>query len=430
MAPTIVVRKAGDRASHLLCLTLSLLILTACATRPYEGSRVDSASFLTRGITQQVGNLVVTAAVPNANETEQLAGLDLYKQGIQPVWLKVENRGDSRARIATWSIDRHYFSPIEVAYMNRKQFSSDGYQDMERWFYENGMPRFIPAGESRSGLVFTNLRQGTKGFNLVIFAGETSHDFTFFVPLPGFVADFMQVDFANLYGKEQIRDFDLPSLKVALEQELPCCARDPTGELDGGPLNAVLVGSGMAVRRAMLRGNWLETSAAEGVAERARQQRFWGRQPDAIFTNIRDEGNERIQLHLWMTPWRVEKEPVWVGQVLYLSTDTSFMALFDENRLGDASVLDFFVRESVMADVDSAQRYLLQNLWYNGSLKLAGFVDGVGLVPMDNPRHGFGGAAYFTEGWRLVAFLSEEPVALDETEIRFEMRHRRSEEEQ
>ena len=419
--------KSADASLRLIAVGLLALVLSACATRPYD-TDVGSAAFLQRSITQEMGDLVVTAAVPDAEETLQLTGLDLYEQGVQPVWLKVENRSPTRARIATWSIDRHYFSPIEVAYTNRKKFSSDGYRDMERWFKDNGMPRFIPAGETRSGLVFTNLRRGTKGFNLVIFANRSSHDFTFFVPLPGFVADFMEVDFANLYTPEEIRELDLPSLKIVLEEELHCCARDPADELDGGPFNVVFLGTGMAVRRAMLRGGWLETSAEAGVVDRARRQRFDGRQPDAIFMQEREDsdGNERIQLHLWMSPWRANEEPVWVGQVFYVSPESNFINQFEDETVRDSALLSFFVQESVMADIDSAQRFLLQNLWYNGAMKAAGFVDGVGEVPIDKPITGFGGGAYFTDGWRLVAFLSEDPVAFDDVLIRFDMRQRDS----
>lgn len=414
-----------ERVKFAVGLILISLTLAACATRPYSGVDVGTASFLERGITQQQQDLVITAAVPDAEETEQLTGLDLYEQGIQPVWIKVENRGDERARAVLWSIDKEYFSPIEVAYMNRKKFSAEGYEDMQRWFYENGLPRFIPPGKTRSGLVFTHLRPGTKGFNLTVIQDRETHDFTFFVPLPGFVADFMEVDFANLYEAADLREFsDLPSLRKVLETELPCCATDPSGKLQGGPFNVVLVGSGLAVRRAMMRGDWLETSAEAGVLEKARQQSFNGRKPDAIFRQERLDGNERIQLHLWLSSWKAYQEPVWVGQVYYFSEEQGFLNVFDPEVVRNSGLLSFFVNESVMADADSAQRFLMQNLWYNGSLKMAGFIEGVGRAPIDQPRQSFGGAAYFTEGQRFVGFLSEKPVAFDETLIRFEDRQR------
>lgn len=399
------------------------MLLSGCATRPYESKSLRDASFLQRTIVQKDGDLVVTAAVPDAQETVALTGLDLYDEGIQPVWLQVRNASGSPARVAIWSIDRDYFSPIEVAYMNRGKFSSQGYRDMERWFHENSLPRQIPPGETRSGLVFTHLRPGTKGFNLNIFSNRTAYDFTFFVPLPGFVADFMEVDFASLYREVEIRDLDEAGLQAVLENELGCCATDPTGQLEGGPINVALVGTGMAVRRAMLRGGWLETSAEEGVADRERTQRFRDRRPDAIFSQLRGDGNERIQLHLWLAPWRVDSEPVWVGQVYYLTADNSLLGFFRDQQIRDSALLSFFVRESVLADLDSAQSFLLQNLWYNGSLRAAGFVRGVGASAVDSPRTAFGGAAYFTAGYRLVAFLSEAPMALDEVHPIYRRRH-------
>ena len=414
-----------------IVLGLLAFLLTACASRPYQGVAVESASFLDRSISQQEGSLIVTTAVPNAEETKALTGLNLYEQGIQPVWLKIENRGNSLARMATWSIDRNYFSPIEVAYMNRKQFSGEGYRAMERWFYENSMPRRIPARETRSGLVFTNLRPGTKGFNLNVFSDGTAYDFTFFVPLPGFVPDFMTVNFDTLYSASDIRELANPQqLKVELEEKLSCCATDPSGELDGGAFNVVLVGTGRAVRRSLLRGDWLETSGAEGAAERARKQHFRGRQPDAIFRKYRPDGNETLQLHLWVAPWRVNSEPVWVGQVFYWTeTDSALGSLIAEHA-GDASALkSYFVRESVTADIDSAQRFLFQNLWYSGSLLKAGYVSGAGRSTLENPRTSFGGALYFTDGLRAVMFLSEDPVAMDEGETIYLIQHPANEQE-
>ncbi len=48
-----------------------------------------------------------------------------------------------------------------------------------------------------------------------------------------------------------------------------------------------------------------------------------------------------------------------------------------------------------------------------------GYVQSMERVTMDNPRLTAGGIPYFTAGQRLVAWLSEEPVALDETVFLF-----------
>ncbi|PLW66662.1 LssY C-terminal domain-containing protein, partial [Pseudohalioglobus lutimaris] len=395
-------------------LFLLLLLLVGCASKPYQAKNLVAADFLQRAQVQEQGELAVSVAVPTAQETLALTGIDLYAQGIQPVWLNVTNRSDSGARLTTWSIDRDYYAPIEVAYMNRKGFSSEGYKNLQRWFHDNAMPRKIPPGESRSGLVFTQERPGSKGINLTLIHRQTAANFTFFIPMPGFVADFMQVDFANLYSPEQQRELTLKELRQVLEEELPCCATDESGEKEGVPLNAVLVGSGQAVRRAMLRGGWLETPADASVATRARQHMYHGRRPDAIFSQLRPDGLERIVLQLWMTPWRVQGEPAWAGFVYYFLDDDSPLSWFDAEIARDMDFFRHFTRESLIADVDSAQRFLYQNLWYNGSLEKIGTVKGVGKVSIDAPRKGFTGGTYFTEGYRLVAFLSEELNALDE----------------
>lgn len=394
-----------------------VLLLASCASAPYRGASVESQDFLNRVVMQQQGDLQVSVAVPDAGETLQLTGLDLYEQGIQPVWLKIENSGKDRVRIATWSIDREYFSPIEVAYMNRKKFSKQGYSDMERWFYTNGLPRFVPPGETRSGLVFTHLRPGTKGFNLVIFTRNSARDFTFFVPLPGFVPDFEEVDFENLYDPEKILDLDKTGLMSVLEDDLGCCAVDSSGELLGAPLNVVLVGSGMAIRRAMLRGDWFETSMQENVGFRAREQYFKGRRPDGIYSKLRPDGNERLQMGLWLSPWQFDSEPVWIGFVHYFTEENSLLAGLDDETVRNSELLSFFSRESVSADLDSAQRFLFQNVWYNGSLRALGWLEGVGNAPVDKPRTGFEGNAYFTDGLRLLLHLSEEPMAIDDASI-------------
>ncbi len=404
--------------SRRLLLILWAMLLIGCSTQGYRGADLAGADFLQRAITQEDDALLVTAAVPDAAETRALTGLDLYGQGIQPVWLKIENRGTAPARIALWSIDRDYFSPIEVAYMNRERYSDEGYVSLESWFLRNGLERVVPPGESRSGLVFTHLKPGTKGFNLDIFSNRISHSFTFFIPLPGFTADYAQVDFANLYRNTEILQLDPSSLKVLLEQDFPCCTQGPKGEANGAPFNTVLVGTPLAVRRSLLRGGWMETEADSERTQRARELRYRGRSPDAIFHKVRKDGDERMALVLWRAPWEIEGQPGWVGVVFYTELQRNLLTeLADANTIRDTALLNNFVRESVAADMDGAARRLLQNLWYNQSLRAVGFVKGLGESTPDNPRVIFNGVGYFTDGYRFVLFLSETPVALSEGKV-------------
>ena len=396
----------SHRSIHLrsLAAICLLLVVTGCASRSYQSQDVMAAAFLERAEELSDDDIIVRAAVPTARETRKLIGLDLYAQGVQPVWLEVTNNTQQRARVSHWSIDRHYFSPIEVAYMNKGEYDGQGYTDMEAWFHRNGLPRIVPPGETRKGFVFTNYRPGTKGFSLDIFANRAAHNFTFFVPMPGFTPDFQNVDFAAIYDPETQRTLDIPGLRSVLENELSCCAASPDGKADAAPFNLVLVAPPKAIRRSLLRSGWTETAKDDPATAPARSNFYRERPPDGVFYKSRTDGNERIELRLWLSPWTMEYGLVWVGQVVYGTNDASLFA-------------EFFTPYSPAADLDNAVRFILQDFWYNQSVIRAGYVKGVGRVPKDAPRETFNGHEYFTDGTRLVMQLSEEPVAFDETVI-------------
>ncbi len=403
-----------DICSRIGLPTLCLFFM-GCGTQSYVAQDVVTQDFLQRKVTLHQDEITVSAAVPDATETERLTGLDLYGQGIQPIWLRVNNGSKYPLRLVPWSIDRDYFSPVEVAYKNRKRFNSKGYADMERWFYRNAVARVIPAGEVREGLVYTNLMHGTKAFNLDLLTRNSSLDFTFFVPLPGFTPDFTQVDFASLYDESQIDDLELEQLRDVLENDLDCCSRSAEGNEQGAPINTVLVGSPSTVRKALLRGQWIESEvSAEGAIGRARRHQFLGRSPDAVYSKARQEGNERLQLHLWLSPWRINDQPVWVGQVYYFTELGDFIRLFQDALPQGVQLKSFIASESTSADMDSAKRFLAQNLWYSGSLSRLGYVSGGPLSSMNEPASSFDGFSYFTDGRRMIAFLADEPLALDE----------------
>ena len=380
-----------------LILVLTVM-LSACATRSFQTLPVDSSDFIERAITQSQEPIQVTAAVPGTDEMRALTGLDIYSQGIQPVWLSVKNSGKKVVRVALWSIDDEYYSPLEVAWKNRSGYSKSGKVEMERWFLENQMPRFIPPGESRSGFVFTHAERGTKGFNVDVYASNTSYNFTFFVPVPGFKADYTDIDLKNLYSEDEIRLFDLDGFRLVLEA-LPCCSTDEAGS-EGDPFNVVLVGTGLAVRRALLRGDWEETEANSPDTIIAREHRFKGRQPDGTFRKARPDGSESKELRLWSAPMRVNDQAVWIGQVSY--------------DMGGGSFLNFFHKYQIDPDIDAARMFIMQNFWYSQSLNSLGMVSGGPTASIEAPRQNFRNSEYFTNGQRVVLFVSEIPVALDE----------------
>lgn len=341
----------------------------------------------------------ISAAVPSADEVDSLVGADLYGKGIQPVWLDVENTGDDPVRVALWSLDNDYFSPLEVAWGIRRRFSKTGRADMERWFHENQMPRRIPPGERRSGFVFTHVDEGTKGFNVDVYSGTRSYNFTFFVPLPGFRADYMDVDFGSLYSDDEIEAIDLDTLRTRLEG-YDCCSTDESGNLTGDPFNVVFVSTGIGLRRALLRSDWQETAAGSPETELARMHRFRDRAPDATFHKERPDGSERKELRLWQAPMRIGDKFVWLGQVSY--------------EMSGAIGFRFFEEYQIDPDVDDARMFLMQNFWYGQSLEAMGIAAGVPPASIAEPARNFLGDAWFTDGKRVVMVVSDEPVGMDE----------------
>ncbi len=393
----------GQGLAHFSFLQLAVVVvcLAGCATQNFV-SPAPGPEFLERAISQTEDSITVTAAVPSAQEVIDWLGVDLYAEGVQPLWLRVDNRRQSHVRLALFSVDQEYYSPLEVAWMIRKRYVRGSRDRLNRWFVDNAMDRYVPAGGDRSGLVFTHVSEGTKGFNVDIHGEQETASFTFFVPMPGFKPDYMTVDFENLYAADEIIHGDLDTLRRVLD-EMPCCTTDEAGEAPGDPLNVVLVGSGEAVRRALLRGGWHETRAGSALTRLARTHYFRGRSPDGTFHIARPDGSERKELRLWRAPMIIDEDPVWLG---HLSYDMS-------GALVSGDLEDY----TMDPDLDDARMFLVQNFWYHQSLRAFGMAGGVPARTIDAPGENFHGAKYFTDGLRAVLLVSEEPVAMDETEI-------------
>ena len=71
----------------LLCLTIY-----SCAT--FNPRPIEEVPFRDRAETQYKDNVRVTASVLSAEESQSLFDLPLYDQGIQPIWLEIENNDE------------------------------------------------------------------------------------------------------------------------------------------------------------------------------------------------------------------------------------------------------------------------------------------------------------------------------------------------
>ena len=178
-------------------------VLRRLFTTPYRPQPL-LRSFLSRGQTQEGSSARVTVAVLDAAESEQVFGVPLARRGIQPVYLRVENRGTVPLRLHLVSINPNYFTALEAAAVNHfsiaKRLSAFGFLGwlilpllallplklitahwanlrMDEYFRSQAFRlRPIPPGESAEGFVFTPLDSGTKIVHVYLHATGDSLD--------------------------------------------------------------------------------------------------------------------------------------------------------------------------------------------------------------------------------------------------------------
>ena len=381
-------------------------MLAACSTASYKYESFDNFGVEGRAVTQEQGAIEVRASVPGRDEAENIFGIPIYKRGIQPVWLEITNNSAGRARLVLISVDQEYFSPLEVAYMHKKHFSKQGWMDMEEYLYETAIPRQIDAGETVSGFVYTNASAGTKSFNVdVYYTGNRKaeyEEFTFFIEVPGFVPDHAEVDFEGLYDASTIRELDSDGLRSAL-LEMPCCTTNRDGSGQGQPLNIVLVANGREILQSLLRAEWSETSYERDDNYLNNVNYYFGRPPDAVFRKSRGKSKttERNELSLWLAPMRTDGKAVWIAQIKH-----AIGRRYQINEIFFGSAQD--------PDVDDGRNFLLQNLWYSQTLEAVAYSKTGKVVPMADPAVDFNGNTFFTDGIRVVMWLSDDPVALQD----------------
>jgi hypothetical protein len=130
---------------------------------------------------------------------------------------------------------------------------------------------------------------------------------------------------------------------------------------------------------------------------------LFGRSQDVAFQKARDSINERNHLRLWMSPIRFEGVPVWIGQI--------------SRDIGVRFTKKTITTHKIDPEVDETREFLVENLAYSQSLAKLGYVDGVGAAPIDEPRGNLTGDPYFTDGHRVVLWVSSQPTDLADIEI-------------
>lgn len=418
---------AGIRLSRVIPTALAaLLFLAACASAPTYHPDMPEGDWKSRAQSQQANGVEVTAAVPSARESRELFGMPLYKKGIQPVWLQIRNNRETVVNFLPVGLDPQYFSPLEVANTDLKdKKAADPKTLVDEFFLQQGIGVLaVEPGQTRSGFIFSKLDEGTKGFNVDIVGPADKkgirdfNTFTFFIPVPGLNIDHYNVDWRNLYADDEWVDLDAAQLIDKIEN-MTCCVTDKKKKGSGDPVNLVVIGFPRDIYNAFIRAGWDETETVTRASSMKTIASFlsggeyryspvsglylFGRPQDVAFQKARDNIHERNHLRLWMSNFTFEGEPVFLGQI--------------SRDIGVRFTSKTITTHKIDPDVDETREYLLENLAYSQALEKFAYVGGVGEVSFENPQGNLTGDPWFSDGYRVVLWVTSQPVAVDELQF-------------
>jgi hypothetical protein len=406
------------RKVFLLFLAFFLIAISGCAT--FGPLPMKTVPFKEREITKGDDEVQVTTVPLSIEESEQVFGTPLAKKGIQPVWVKIENNSKDPFWLLTISIDPNYFAPLEASRKSHFFMSGKANKEMDTFFQEQQIPMFIPPKGTSAGFVYTHLDQGAKYFRVDLLGEKKLKHFDFFHKIPDFKGDWLSVDFDRLYKKEDLQSCDEKGLYKALEG-LPCCTTDKKGTDLGDPINLILIAKKNYGWQPFIRRGWhlTETMSVEASWKTVKAFIFgskfgytpvsplyvFGRHQDIALQKVRSSVNQRNHLRLWLSPMRFQDKRVWAGQI---SRDIGVRITTKSPTL---------TTHKIDPNIDEARTYLLQDLLFSKNVKIIAYTEGVGEAPEESPRKNLTGDPYFTDGLRLVLFLSDEETDLDNIKI-------------
>lgn len=388
---------------------------------------VDDARWMQHAFSQKCDDLTVWITLPGDEQTKEHFGLALQEADIQPLWLRVVNRSTRPYWLLPAFTDPEYFSSAEVAHRFRSiMISSDAERRQEVRVEEVVFDNYIPAGSDQSGFIYTAFHDGSQVYSIALLSTGSMQRFNFLVQTERLRTDYSQsvtswrVDSikATQGGNVDVKDLD--ALRRNLEA-WPAYTSDAASKAAGDPINFFIVAPWGVLFPALISVGWDETEILDAATAFRTMRAFffrgdyrhspvsplfvYGRRQDAAFQKIRENINARNHLRLWLMPLTFGGEVVWAGQI---SRDIGVR--FTTHAL-------WMTTHEIDPDVDGARWSLVQDLIKAQCVAKIGFVaGGVSATPIA-PRSNLTGDKYFTDGLRVVLFLSPTPVGADEIQV-------------
>lgn len=357
-----------------------------------------------------IEKVTTQARILSDAEARKLYGADLGHKGIQAVWMRISNK----TRVDQWMLAAHldpdYYTAGEAAYLFRHQWAGLVYPAMQQRFRDHTMRARIGAGETHEGHVLVPRKEGGRYVEITTNSQGKVRQFGFPLRTGDGHFDFERINLSDL---RKPPDLSRSQLRSRLEK-LPATVTDEKGLAAGDPINLVIVGEGSRMMSAMSECDWAFTHRIDGttvwrmitaalagnpyLTAPVSSLYVFGRKQDVAFQRSRTNLSQRNHLRLWRAPFTVEGKPVWVGQV---SRDIG-IKLTTKSPTFTTHVIDPMVDES--------RQFVLESLLFRLRISDFGFTRASTAATRERPRQNLTGDSYFTDGLRLVVFLSENPV--------------------
>ncbi len=408
----------SSRRCGTLCLFAILLslFLTACSTTTEYEPGADGNLPMKLGRVQNMEQygVRVDVSIPTDDEASHYFGVPLAKHAIQPIWIRIVNNGDIDYWLLPNAIDPDYYSADEAALLSGEDLPSDKLDEHTRLFREQALPFFSAAGSTIEGYVYATHERGGRLVDVRMKGKSNSIRMRFAVLLPTERFDYEYSELRERYAQlDDLPDLDIEQTRERL-RDLPCCTTTEDGTGSGDPLNVVLIGSGETVVAALNTSGWDFTEAISidsiqrmiGAAFEGNAFPMapisslyaFGRKQDIAFQRGRPTIHRRNHMRLWLAPFRSEGKAVWIGQV---SRDIGVKMTHKSPTL-TTHIID--------PTVDESREYLLDSLMHTDTVARFAFVRGIGESSPDNPARNLTDDPYFTDGLRLVVWVSRKPV--------------------
>jgi hypothetical protein len=406
------------RRCRSLCLfaILLTLLLTACSSMTEYDPGADRNLPMKLGRIQSMEQygVSVEVSIPTDDNASRYFGVPLARYGIQPIWIQIVNRGDIDYWLLPNAIDPDYYSADEAALLSGEDLPADKLDEHTRLFRKQALPFYSAAGSTIEGYVYATHERGGRLVEVRMKGRSHSIRMRFAVLLPTEGFDYEYSELRERYAQlDELPDLDIEQTRTRL-RDLPCCTTTADGTGSGDPLNIVLIGSGENIVAALNTSGWDFTeaisidsirrmigAAVEGNAfpmAPISSLYAFGRKQDIAFQRSRSTIHRRNHMRLWLAPFLSEGKAVWIGQV---SRDIG-VKITDKSPTLTTHIID--------PVVDESREYLLDSLMHTDTVARFAFVKGVGESSHDSPSLNLTDDPYFTDGLRLVIWVSREPV--------------------